>query len=89
MVVAHNGIVPGFGSEERSDTRHFIDTVLERMPLGFSENPSSIRAIEACIGNSKLVFLDRDGRAVIVNEEQGVWWKGVWYSNTTIFTPAP
>ena len=41
------------------------------------------KLIQASIGYSKLVFLDRHNNHNIINEDMGEWHKGVWYSNTS------
>ena len=85
LSVAHNGIIRGYGSERRSDTRHFIEEVLEPMPEWFLEEDSIVQAIELVLGNSKMVFVRPDGEATILNEHLGVWQGGRWYSNRTAF----
>lgn len=85
MVVAHNGIIPGYGTQTKSDTRDFIDQVIAKLPEWFVEEDGVLAALAAAIGNSKLVFLKKDGTATIVNEHMGLWKGGRWYSNHTAF----
>ena len=37
--------------------------------------------INLAIGESKVVVMSGDGKAVLFNEKKGHWDKGVWYSN--------
>lgn len=69
------------GDKDKSDTAQFAeqfvktwnhDKVVELKPF-----------IEAFIGSEKVAFLFDDGRYVICNEKNGLWEKGVWYSNTS------
>lgn len=85
MVVAHNGVIPKYGSKNKSDTIDFIERVLEPLPEWFLEEESVVEAITEVIGNSKLVFLRHDGTAEILNEQLGVWMNGIWYSNSSAF----
>ncbi len=85
LVVAHNGIIPGYGSETKSDTRDFIEKVLTNLPDWFLEEEKICRAIEGAIGGSKLAFLDREGNIRILNEHLGLWSNGRWYSNRSAF----
>lgn len=85
LMMAHNGTIPGFGSNKKSDTRDFIEQVLVPMPEWFLQEEGIVAAIRAAIGNSKLVFLAKDGDATIINEEAGIWKGGLWYSNHSAF----
>lgn len=85
LVVAHNGIIPGYGSKTKSDTLDFVEKVLVKLPDWFTEEERVIKAMGKAIGYSKLVFLDKNGMATIVNEHLGVWKDNRWYSNTQIF----
>lgn len=81
---AHNGII-GFVDDhkKKSDTLVFRNDVLRGMPNGFIFNNSIMALIEESIGNSKLVFLDKNGNWTIANEFMGHWNKKntIWYSN--------
>ena len=83
----HNGIISGYGSIDHSDTRDFNAKVLQPLVAKYGNNvlfqPAMKALIEARIGYSKFVFLDRHGNANIFNEDKGVWDNGVWYSNTS------
>lgn len=85
LVVAHNGIIPGFGHATLSDTRDFLDKIIEPMSKWFLEEEGIRAAISAAIRASKMVFLDQDGKATIINEHLGTWFEGCWYSNNSAF----
>lgn len=83
----HNGIISGFGSADQSDTRDFNAKILQPLVAKWGNNalfqPAVKALIEARIGYSKLVFLDRHGNHEIFNEDKGIWEDGVWYSNSS------
>ena len=83
----HNGIINGFGDSDHSDTIGFNNNVLQPLVnkwgnLAIFQDPLK-DLIEARIGYSKLIFLDRHGNHNIFNEHKGVWDDEVWYSNTS------
>ena len=81
---AHNGIIDFVDDhKKKSDTLVFRNDILKGMPKGFMFNNSIMALIEESIGNSKLVFLDKNGNWVIANEYKGHWndEKSIWYSN--------
>jgi predicted glutamine amidotransferase len=85
LVVAHNGIIPRFGHDTLSDTRDFIDKVLEPMPSWFLEDEEIREVVSRAIGMSKMLFLQEDASVTILNEHLGTWFEGRWYSNFTAF----
>ncbi len=80
---AHNGIIYSAPiSNDYSDTYMFNESVLKNLPHGFLNNPAIVNLIKGYIGTgNKLAFLNEQGHITIVNEKQGVWDSGVWYSN--------
>ena len=83
----HNGVISGYGDSDFSDTVRFNEAILRPLVnkwgnLALFQDPV-IELIENRIGYSKLVFLDRHGNHLIMNESKGVWDDGVWYSNTS------
>lgn len=80
---AHNGVMRLLGDKERSDTREFAEDVLCKLPEQWWEQPAIIQAIEKCAitSFSKFVFLFASGGFIILNEKQGNWHDGCWYSN--------
>lgn len=85
LVVAHNGMIPRFGHATLSDTRDFIERVLEPLPEWFLEEDGIKAALSRAIGGSKMLFMDPSGGVVILNEHLGTWSEGRWYSNLTAF----
>lgn len=90
LVMIHNGIiridVPA--NSKVSDTVIFAQEYLRSLPDNFIKNPYIMKLIQMAIGsNNKLAFLNEKGEYAIVNENQGVWDDGVWYSNETYKTP--
>lgn len=83
----HNGVISGFGAGDKSDTNEFNEQVMQKLVGKYGNNILSnetIKAlIEARIGYSKFVLLDRHGNHQIYNEMKGIWDNGVWYSNTS------
>tara|TARA_Y100000004_G_C8954040_1_gene429942 strand:- start:2054 stop:2947 length:894 start_codon:yes stop_codon:yes gene_type:complete len=86
LAMIHNGVISGIDitDKDKSDTRTFVDDYVKPINKG---NPMFIyseygkRTLKACIGSSKLVFINKKGNRVIVNEKAGHWTDGVWYSN--------
>lgn len=78
LIVAHNGIIPGYGDEHLVDTVDYIDRVLSKM-----KNPlRCTRRIIRDIGDSKLAFMDNSGTITIINSNKGhMDTDGNWYSN--------
>lgn len=83
----HNGIISGFGSTDESDTRDFNAKIIQPLVAKWGNlaifQPAMKSLIEARIGYSKLIFLDRHGNVDIFNENKGIWEDGVWYSNAS------
>jgi hypothetical protein len=84
----HNGILStgNKANEKLSDTWHYINDYLKPMLAGnpdFAFHPAFKALIEDHIGGSnKFVLMDNEGRQVVINQSAGVYWAGVWLSNT-------
>ena len=89
----HNGIISGYGSNIKSDTIEFNESILQKIVSKHGNNSlfddPMVELIENVIGYSKLVFLDRHGNYKIMNETKGNWSDGVWYSNGSWMKPKP
>lgn len=85
LAVAHNGVIfkQAYTNSTKSDTRHFVENILSKLPAGFMENEAMQDLLADYIGHSKLVFMSGDGSAKIVNADMGKWLNGLWYSNNT------
>lgn len=82
--MAHNGIIRQqcTTGSDKSDTRHFIENVIEKLPAGFQKQNVYHVLLADYIGYSnKLVFMDGEGDVNIFNEHQGDWDGDNWYSN--------
>jgi hypothetical protein len=84
----HNGILStgNKANEKLSDTWHYINDYLKPMLAGnpdFAFHPAFKALISDHIGGSnKFVLMDNEGRQVVINEDAGVYWGGLWLSNT-------
>jgi glutamine amidotransferase len=76
----HNGIISGLGNKQYSDTYEYNE-MLKRLPSDFLTDEGITDLISYSIGSSKLVFLDSNDHATIINEDYGHWHEGNWYSN--------
>lgn len=80
----HNGIISAAPKHtEFSDTYMFNREVLQKLPADWIHNDAIYDLVQEYIGSSKLLFLNTDNEAFIVNEDMGVWDLGCWFSNTT------
>jgi len=85
VVIAHNGVLSGFGSkksgEGESDTVEFLRTFYSESTAEEILHPKGLRALGIHAGSyNKFAALGPDGIARIVNETAGYWREGVWYS---------
>lgn len=84
----HNGVLStgNKANPKLSDTWHYINDYLKPMLSGnpdFAFHPSFKALIEDHIGvSNKFVLMDNEGRQVVINEGKGVYWAGLWLSNT-------
>ena len=84
----HNGILHTDNKDDltKSDTYHYIKNYLVPMlaknpDYAFTESFNEI--ISDHIGSSnKFVIMDNLGRQAVINKDQGVYWGGLWLSNT-------
>jgi len=88
LAFVHNGIISELNgiNPKKSDTNLFNEFVLQHLPANFTANPALMSVIEKYIGSSKLIFLDKDNEATIVNESLGVEdtkYPNCWFSNST------
>jgi len=88
--IAHNGILPLAMpvNETRSDTRLFAELVLPACGgVGRLDDDKFFKELEAWSRGSKMVLftanLDAKFAWYIVNEKDGYWVDGCWYSNTS------
>jgi hypothetical protein len=90
----HNGVIHHVDDKSdltKSDTWHYIEQTLKpqlQLAPGLIEVPAWQGLIAENIGASnRIVFLDKDGRLVIVNKKTGLEHDGMWFSNRYAWTP--
>jgi hypothetical protein len=80
----HNGILPlevPIGSKV-SDSYILSKSILQDLPLEWYKKHNLRLLMQLAIGHSnKIVFLAGDGLVTIINESDGEWLDGIWYSN--------
>ena len=87
-VMAHNGIIDCVEDDPKgqiSDTRMFINTWLRYLRPTWLDDPAMCEYVGDIIGWSKLAFLTTNANLrksyYIINESDGDWIDGVWFSN--------
>lgn len=91
----HNGILHTDNAKDttKSDTWHYIRDYLRPMLAHNPEffiTPEFSELIGSHIGSSnKFVLMDNQNRLVTINESAGVYWGGLWLSNTYAWTASP
>ncbi len=91
----HNGILHTDNKKDvtKSDTWHYIRDYLRPMLAhnpDFFITPEFQELIGSHIGSSnKFVLMDNQNRLVTINESAGVYWGGLWLSNTYAWTASP
>lgn len=84
----HNGILSTGNKADitKSDTWHYIRDYLRPMLIehpAFAFHPAFTDLIGKHIGSSnKFVLMDNLGRMNVINSDAGVYWAGLWLSNT-------
>jgi predicted glutamine amidotransferase len=86
LYFCHNGIldidVPT--TSKINDTQIFNNAFMKGLPKGFERDDTIMNLLEYSIGTrNKFVFLNSFGEFYILNESEGVWDNGLWFSNTT------
>lgn len=87
VALAHNGVIPGFGSPVTvkngiSDTRHYCRYALRDLTESELLSKEALAVIEEDIGRTnKFALLGSDGRMRLVNAKAGYFVDGVWYSS--------
>lgn len=83
--VMHNGIITAtaaYSTKEKSDTRVFVEWFMDGAPgRGDKEYYDCIGSLIGT-GNKFVVFHQDSCDFTIVNEKEGDWKQGIWYSNT-------
>lgn len=94
VYMMHNGTLSNLPAhKEMSDSQMFALLIGGRLmqkprPLRTLRDPEFLKRMEQRVGtNNKVLFMYADGSATILNERQGFWQNGIWYSNSYSFTP--
>lgn len=78
----HNGVLSIHALPEHEvDSRLFADRILKHLPKDWRELPDIVRMVESYLSGSKVAILSRLGEVTILNEKNGYWDAGSWYSN--------
>ena len=84
-VFCHNGILSGYYNPamiEKSDTVKFNEKILKKIKV--SHSPTVKILLEEIAGSfNKMIFLNSKQNAMIINEHNGIWDGGNWFSNST------
>lgn len=89
-VLAHNGVMPAkarpSATDPRSDTRIVAEEIIPKQYGGLRRRKARL-AFERWMGaTNKIVILTVNPRyrdnAFILNEKEGIWDEGIWYSNS-------
>ena len=89
IVLAHNGMLPIHpkAGDRRSDTRIFAEDVLPSLGIQSLDDDHSFAKLEEWASGSKLVILANTPllkhEIYIVNELDGHWDGGIWWSNSS------
>ena len=92
MWLMHNGILStgNKANPKKSDTYHYIKDFLIPMLAknpDFAFHPAFNLVVAEHIGHSnKFVIMDSKGRMATINKDAGVYWHGMWLSNTYAWT---
>lgn len=85
LAFCHNGVLSdySFRDSKYSDTIHFNEKILKKLPKGFLSNDVVRDLLNNYIESSKLAFLwsERKQPIYIIGEKKGWWDEGIWYSN--------
>lgn len=86
LAFAHNGIISAIADDPAkkcSDTQMFNNLILKHLPEDFYKQAVYTELIEQYIGQSKLVFLNKDNEIYIIKKRLGEMVGDVWFSNNT------
>ena len=88
IVLGHNGMLPIKERDGMSDTRQFAEEWLPELGIADTlDNMDNFTELEKFAAGSKLVVLSTSEQLAkpvyIINEKDGHWEHGVWYSNNS------
>lgn len=78
-----NGNLKDYFGKDEPDTVLYAREYLDKLPVNFLENKEIMAKIteDAKINGAKMAFMDSNGKVYLINEEAGIWEKGMWFSN--------
>jgi len=80
--LVHNGVLSLHELPSHEvDSKAFAYRVLQHLPNNWRELPDIVKMVEKYLGGSKVAILNRAGQVTILNESDGHWDEGNWYSN--------
>lgn len=89
-VLAHNGVLHNVDvprTDWRSDTRFYVEEDLAKRNLKFLDNRRKRKRLESWIKGSKFVIMTNEPtlkrNVYILNEQDGHWDGGTWWSNSS------
>jgi hypothetical protein len=90
VFMMHNGVITGLKEVDKSmsDTWHFGQLLTPYINAALAVAPEHVlEVVKKAIGmGNKLILMDKQ-RFYIVNQDQGSFDDGIWYSNTSMWTP--
>ena len=80
--LVHNGVISqhSYKNSKLSDTVKFCK-MLAGLPVDFMQSKPTLKLIGGYIDTDKIILMDTSGKTRIINEDEGVWDEGIWYSN--------
>jgi len=80
--LVHNGVISqhSYKNAKLSDTVKFCK-MLAGLPVDFMQSKPTLKLIGGYIDTDKIILMDTSGKTRIINEDQGIWDGGIWYSN--------
>lgn len=88
--MGHNGVIqatiPDKDDGDISDTRKFAEQILKTMPVGWEKNKGLTTMLLNFVRYNKVGFIFGDDTYIILNEKDGYWDEGIWYSNKSYKT---
>jgi len=83
LAFCHNGIMPYSVPKDSviSDTVIFNRKILQNLKPSFLDDEAIVELISGYIDGSKLAFMNKHGEVKLINEDEGNWNNGIWYSN--------
>jgi hypothetical protein len=74
---------PGVERFNMTDVQRLNEKILKKLPDNFLKIPEYRTVLESYCANNftKMLFMNDRGEVEIINEQSGIWDRGIWYSN--------